>query len=108
MSQQKSWKEHLADRMPPEWADEIDVFEGQMALRSQNKLDERVFAETRLRRGAYGQRYDNGQRHDGIRSRTLAFPSEGLTRERTFEAALPADLTTVLDVLRRTHGDTHD
>ena len=26
-----------------------------------------VFAETRLRRGVYGQRYDNGQRHDGDR-----------------------------------------
>jgi hypothetical protein len=25
-------------------------------------MDEKVFAETRLRRGVYGQRYDNGQR----------------------------------------------
>ena len=28
-------------------------------------MDERLFAETRLRRGTYGQRYDNGQRHNG-------------------------------------------
>lgn len=61
--------------MPPDLANEIDVFEGQMALRRQDKLDEKVFAETRLRRGVYGQRYDNGQRHDGAQSRTLAFPS---------------------------------
>lgn len=80
MSQPSTWKEHLDKDLPPEWADEIDVFEGQMALRRQDKLDERVFAETRLRRGAYGQRYDNGQRHDGSRAQTLDFPSEGLTK----------------------------
>ena len=33
------------------------------AKAKQGKIDEKVFAETRLRRGAYGQRYDNGQRH---------------------------------------------
>jgi sulfite reductase (ferredoxin) len=43
-------------------------------------LDEKIFAETRLRRGAYGQRYDNGQRHDGIRSQELAYPSGNLTK----------------------------
>jgi hypothetical protein len=39
-----------------------------------------VFAETRLRRGAYGQRYDNGQRYDGTESRKLPFadkPTKG-------------------------------
>ncbi|MGV2434136.1 MAG UNVERIFIED_CONTAM: hypothetical protein LVT10_03890 [Anaerolineae bacterium] len=40
-------------------------------MRKQRKLDEKVFAETRLRRGVYGQRYDNGQRHDGIETRQL-------------------------------------
>lgn len=70
----QSWKEALQDQMPAELAREIDIFEGQMELRRQGKLDERVFAETRLRRGVYGQRYDNGQRHDGIRTQTLAYP----------------------------------
>lgn len=60
--------------MPADWSHEIDIFEGQMELRQQNKLDERVFAETRLRRGVYGQRYDNGQRHDGVKNQTLEFP----------------------------------
>ena len=63
------WRERLAGRMPPDLAEEIDIFETQIELRKQGKIEERVFAETRLRRGAYGQRYDNGQRHDGVASR---------------------------------------
>ncbi len=74
------WKQRLADVMPPELAREIDVFEQQIQLRRDGKLDEKIFAETRLRRGAYGQRYDNGQRHDGLAERELAFPSDGLTK----------------------------
>ena len=50
----------------------LDAVEAE--LQRQGKLDEKVFAETRLRRGVYGQRYDNGKRHDGIAERTLAFP----------------------------------
>lgn len=73
-----TWKEALQGKMPEHLEREIDVFEGQMELRKQGKLDEKVFAETRLRRGAYGQRYDNGQRHDGIETRTLNFPSDDL------------------------------
>jgi sulfite reductase (ferredoxin) len=76
----KRWKEHLSGRLPAELAREIDVFETQLELRRQGKLDEKVFAETRLRRGAYGQRYDNGQRHDGFASQTLAYPSGALTK----------------------------
>src|SRR5215831_10745683 len=68
-----TWKEKLASRMDPQIADEIDVFESQMALRRVGKMDEKVFAETRLRRGCYGQRYDNGHRHDGIRTQQLNF-----------------------------------
>ncbi len=75
-----TWRERLADRTAPELTQEIDVFETQIALRKAGKLDEKVFAETRLRRGAYGQRYDNGQRHDGVETRTLAFPSGDLTK----------------------------
>ena len=55
----------MAHKIPAELGREIDIFEQQMELRKQGKIDEKVFAETRLRRGIYGQRYDNGQRHDG-------------------------------------------
>jgi sulfite reductase (ferredoxin) len=74
------WKDRLAHRMALDLAREIDIFETQIELRKQGKIDEVLFAETRLRRGAYGQRYDNGQRHDGLASRTLAYPSGGLTK----------------------------
>ena len=65
-----TWKEILTDQADPEWSEEIDVFEGQIELRRQGKIEERVFAETRLRRGVYGQRYDNSQRADGIAMRS--------------------------------------
>lgn len=61
-------------------AEEIDLFENQMELRKQGKLDEKVFAELRLRRGAYGQRYDNGKRYDGKQTQEIAFPRKGLTK----------------------------
>lgn len=73
-----TWKEQLT--IPLNMADEIDLFESQMELRRQGKIDEKVFAETRLRRGAYGQRYDNGQRHDGLTTRTLQFPLTDITK----------------------------
>ena len=59
--------------MDPQIAEEVDVFESSIALRRAGKMDEKVFAETRLRRGCYGQRYDNGHRHDGIRTQQLSF-----------------------------------
>src|SRR2546426_751248 len=71
-----TWKEKLAGRMDQQLAEEIDVFETQMVLRRQGKLDEKIFAETRLRRGCYGQRYDNGHRHDGIRKQELPYLSD--------------------------------
>src|SRR4051794_39879488 len=37
-------------------------------------MEDKIFAETRLRRGSYGQRYDNGQRHDGVQTRRLEYP----------------------------------
>lgn len=75
-----TWKEKLAEQINPAWAEEIDVFETQLEQRRQGKLDEKIFAETRLRRGIYGQRYDNGQRHDGIRTQEIAYPSGSLTK----------------------------
>jgi sulfite reductase (ferredoxin) len=74
------WKRHLGDAVPEALGAEIDIFENEIALRKQGKIDEKVFAETRLRRGAYGQRYDNGQRHDGIASRRLEYPAGDLTK----------------------------
>ena len=67
--------------MPDQFVDkesllkEIEIFETEIELRKQGKIDEKVFAETRLRRGVYGQRYDNGQRHDGMATKTLPYPS---------------------------------
>jgi sulfite reductase (ferredoxin) len=75
-----SWAEKLDGRIPEDLGREIDIFETQMELRRRSEVDERLFAETRLRRGVYGQRYDNGQRHDGARNRTLAYhehPTKG-------------------------------
>ncbi|MCB9654108.1 MAG: nitrite/sulfite reductase [Deltaproteobacteria bacterium] len=70
-----TWKEQLdrVSNLSPELKEQIDAFERDIALRKQGKVDERLFAETRLRRGAYGQRYDNGQRHDGKVPRTLPY-----------------------------------
>src|SRR5258708_6348910 len=74
------WAEQLSGKMPEHLAREIDIFETEIALRKQGKLDERLFAETRLRRGIYGQRYDNGQRHDGRKVQEIAYPSGELTK----------------------------
>ncbi len=76
----RSWKRALEGKIRPDWAKEIDVFETQIELRKLGKLDEKVFAETRLRRGVYGQRYDNGKRHDGRESQSLEFPCGELTK----------------------------
>jgi sulfite reductase (ferredoxin) len=74
MSTTRTWKEALGARVPEAWGREIDIFETQMDLRKKGKIEEKLFAETRLRRGAYGQRYDNGQRHDGEKAQSIAFP----------------------------------
>jgi sulfite reductase (ferredoxin) len=70
-----TWKEKLAGRISDQMTGEIEAFENQIALRKQGKIEEKVFAETRLRRGAYGQRYDNGQRHDGLTTQKLPYSS---------------------------------
>lgn len=75
-----SWKQRLAGTIPEQLGEEIDVFETQMALRKQGKIEPKIFAETRLRRGVYGQRYDNGQRHDGVATRTLDYPCGDLEK----------------------------
>jgi sulfite reductase (ferredoxin) len=75
-----SWKQALVGKIREDWAREIDIYETQIELRKKGKLEEKIFAETRLRRGVYGQRYDNGQRHDGVKSQTLTYPCGELTK----------------------------
>ncbi|MCC7344301.1 MAG: nitrite/sulfite reductase [Deltaproteobacteria bacterium] len=77
------WKAQLEGKIAPDLARELDIFETEIQLRKQGKIDEKLFAETRLRRGAYGQRYDNGQRHDGAKVQQLKFPSGELTKGPT-------------------------
>ncbi|HVC00430.1 MAG TPA: nitrite/sulfite reductase [Candidatus Dormibacteraeota bacterium] len=74
------WMEKLSGEMPEGLAREIEIFETELSLRKQDKIEERIFAETRLRRGVYGQRYDNGQRHDGKQVQEIAYPSGALTK----------------------------
>jgi sulfite reductase (ferredoxin) len=76
----RSWKQALGAQVPEAWGREIDIFETQIELRKKGKIEEKLFAETRLRRGAYGQRYDNGQRHDGEKTQALVFPSGAITK----------------------------
>ncbi len=80
MTADTTWKTVLGARVPEAWGREIDVFETQIDLRKKGKIEEKLFAETRLRRGAYGQRYDNGQRHDGEASKPLVYPSGDITK----------------------------
>lgn len=70
----------LADRISPALSEEIDHYERQLRLRRQGKIDEKIFAEIRLRRGVYGQRYDNGQRHDGEKTQDIPYPSGDLLK----------------------------
>jgi sulfite reductase (ferredoxin) len=83
-----NWRDKLAGQVDPALTEEIDGFEAKIELRKQGRLDEKVFAESRLRRGVYGQRYDNGQRHDGIRTQRISFPHGELTKgpETYFDA----------------------
>jgi len=80
MSVAASWKEKLKGELREDWAREIDIYETQIELRQKGKIEEKLFAETRLRRGVYGQRYDNGQRNDGEKTQALKFPSGELTK----------------------------
>jgi len=74
------WKDRLAGKLTDDLSREIDIFETQIGLRKQGKVEERLFAESRLRRGVYGQRYDNGQRHDGKQVQHLSYPVESPTK----------------------------
>ena len=69
-----TWEKQLAGKIPAQLAEEINVFESQIQLKRQGRVDDKLFAETRLRRGVYGQR------HDGVAQQTLQFPSAELTK----------------------------
>ncbi len=47
-----TWKEKLSNSLSNALGDEIDVYDTQLQLRKLGKIDEKLFAETRLRRGA--------------------------------------------------------
>ena len=75
-----SWSEKLDGQISEDLGREIEIFETQIELRRRGEVDERLFAETRLRRGVYGQRYDNGHRHDGDDNQPLPYsehPTKG-------------------------------
>ncbi|MCC6260813.1 MAG: nitrite/sulfite reductase, partial [Anaerolineales bacterium] len=71
----KLWQKQVFESAPVEFVREIETYETEIELRKQGKMEEKVFAESRLRRGAYGQRYDNGLRWDGKETQTLPYPS---------------------------------
>jgi sulfite reductase (ferredoxin) len=74
------WKEALVQKIPSEFAGFIDEFEMDIFFKKQGKIEDKLFAEARLRMGAYGQRYDHGKRSDGKEDREIPFPNEGLTK----------------------------
>ena len=76
----KYWKEILENQISAELKEQIDIYETQMELKRIGKVDDKIFAESRLRKGVYGQRYDNGQRHDGNETQELNFPSGDLMK----------------------------
>jgi sulfite reductase (ferredoxin) len=80
MEQTSTWKTRLQEQLPAALAQDIDIYETQLTLKRQGKLDDKICAETRLRRGVYGQRYDNGQRHDGYQTHQLHYPSGERTK----------------------------
>ena len=80
MTASATWKDKLTGTIREDWGREIDIYETQIELRKKGKIEEKLFAETRLRRGVYGQRYDNAQRHDVEKTQTLVFPLSPLTK----------------------------
>ena len=75
-----TWQEALRGSIPASVEREIEIYETQIELKRRGKLDDKVFAESRLRRGVYGQRYDNGKRQDGVGTQLLDYPSGDLTK----------------------------
>ncbi len=75
-----TWKETLGTSIPPVLGHEIDSYEEAFEGKREGRIESTVFAEMRLRRGVYGQRYDNGQRYDGEETRALNYPCGDLEK----------------------------
>ena len=73
----------MKDQLVEQISDNIHGFESQMALKKQGKVSDPLFAETRLRLGLYGQRYDNGSRFDGQQTRQISFPNQWMKGPET-------------------------
>jgi sulfite reductase (ferredoxin) len=76
----QSWKTLLEGRIPDALGHEIDSYEQMLEQKQRGEIDDPNIAEQRLRRGVYGQRYDNGQRNDGNQTVQLNFPRTDLTK----------------------------
>ncbi|MFQ5702629.1 MAG: nitrite/sulfite reductase [Gemmatimonadales bacterium] len=76
----RTWRSELGGAIPEHLAREIQTFEEQIERKRRGEIDDAVFAEMRLRRGVYGQRYDNGKRYDGVGTRDLSYPSGDLMK----------------------------
>ncbi len=74
----RTWRDRLEGDIPEQLAREIEAFEEQIERKRRGEIEDTVFAEMRLRRGVYGQRYDNGKRNDGTGTRELNYPSGDL------------------------------
>ena len=74
MPDAKAWRAKLKGLLVHQIADNVHGFESQMELKKLGKVSDSLFAESRLRLGLYGQRYDNGRRFDGENTRQLQFP----------------------------------
>ena len=70
------WKETLEKEIPNEFKHFIDDYEMDIFFKKQKKIEDKLFAETRLRMGAYGQRYDNAKRSNGRESISIAYPDD--------------------------------
>jgi sulfite reductase (ferredoxin) len=75
MPDAKAWRSKLKDRLVQQISNNIHGFESQMELKKQGKVSDPLFAESRLRLGLYGQRYDNGKRFDGENTRRIQYPN---------------------------------
>jgi sulfite reductase (ferredoxin) len=84
------WRERLVNETAAELTTELDDYESEIELRKQGKIEEKIFTEIRLRRGAYGQRYDNGQRWNGKESQTIAYPSDAIELRKGLNTAWDA------------------
>lgn len=70
------WKNALDKHVTDEFKEFIENFETDLFFKKQKKIEDKLFAETRLRMGAYGQRYDNAKRSNGKESVPIPFPGD--------------------------------